>query len=605
MLSRRTLTGLFSFVSLFLPSVAQPSEVSLPTPLTHYSTYDPELAGLAIASAILPQLDPDMRARALAAVQTPDAADRLALSEAETLATLKELEWDKWRPEIVELFLHQSRVLDVIPESAAEWVPLVHDSLLLFLNRLGEERFVERLIEQARLPSDADRGELLLAFVAKTPSLQKLGQILARNPAIAPDLRQALQTLENSIATTSRDEVVKTIQDALGGDVVSRYQLHFAEEVLAEASVGAVIRATLIEPGEQITQQSVCKVLKPYATTGLQEELEILQSAIQNLQDNGEFYDIGAAPIVELFQDVRDALAKEIQVPEEQQNLSRAAEYYKDQKEILIPEIYAFSTPTVTCMQFVNGVKITDAFPGNPDARAKLAERLSDALTFDVIFSEKEDALFHGDPHAGNVLHVVDDPAVPYRIALIDWGVSEEFPKAQRKQLIQLLVGLTLGDPKRLANNLSALVELEDPSSEQEKETGDLVDRVLAEKDRDSFQLLNDLITELGRQGFSIRFNAAIFIKSQLTIAGILVELDPEFKQGDYLMSRVSGQVFKETPTRLLRTVYFPAWNSHNYKTLMSNEDVKDVQAQRIGRGFKKIGKGIWAVISAPAKLFP
>ena len=320
-------------------------------------------------------------------------------------------------------------------------------------------------------------------------------------------------------------------------------------------------------------------MLKPYATTGLQEELEILQAAIQNLQDNGDFYDIGAAPVVELFQEVRDALAKEIRVPEEQQNLARAAAYYKGQEEILIPEIYAFSTPTVTCMQFVNGVKITDAYPGDTEARARLAQRLSDALTFDVIFSDQEDALFHGDPHAGNVLHVVDDPKLPYRIALIDWGLSEVFPKAQRKQLLQLLVGLTLGDPKRLANNLGALVQLEEPSPAQEQAISDLVDRVLTDKDRDSFQLLNDLITELGRQGFSIRFNAAIFIKSQLTIAGILVEPDPEFKQGDYLMSRVSGQVFKETPTRLLRTVYFPAWNSHNYKTLMSNEDVKDVQA--------------------------
>ncbi len=604
MLLRRKLSVFFSFVSLFLSSVTHPSEVPLPTPLAHYETYDPELAGLAIASAILPRLDPDIQARVLAAMQTPDAVNSEAISETAILAAMKELEWDKWRPEIVELFLHQSRVLEVIPESAEDWVPLVHDSLLLFLDRLSEERFVERLMEQVRLPRDADRGDLLLAFVAKTPSLQKMGQILARNPAIAPDLRRALQTLENSIATTSRDEMVQTIEDALGEDVVSRYQIYFAEDVLAEASVGAVIRATLIEPGEQVTQQAVCKILKPYATTSLQEELEILATAIQNLQDNGDFYDIGATPLVALFREIRDALSKEIQVTEEQRNLARAAEYYKDQKEILIPEMYAFSTPNVTCMQFVNGVKITDAYPGDCEARAKLAQRLSDALTFDVIFSDHEDALFHGDPHAGNVLHVVDDPEVPYRIALIDWGLSEVFTKAQREQLIQLLVGLSLGNPKRLVNNLGALVELEEPSLAREQATSDLVGRVLTYKDRDTFQLLNNLISELGRQGFSIRFNAAIFIKSQLTIAGILVELDPDFKQGDYLMSRVSGQVFKETPTRLLRTVYFPAWNSHNYKSMMSNEDVKDVQWQRCGRTFKKIGKGIWAVVSAPAKLF-
>ena len=599
---RQKLALIFSFTFFFLSSIAYPSEIPLPTPLAHYETYDSELAGL--ASAILPQLDPDIRARVLAAMQTPDSVNSEAISETKILAVMKELEWDKWRPEIVELLLHRSRVLDVIPESAENWVPLVHDSLLLFLDRLSEERFVERLMEHVRLPRDADRGDLLLAFVAKTPSLQKLGQLLARNPAIAPDLRQALQTLENSIVTISRDEIVQTIEDALGEDVVSRYQIYFAEDVLAEASVGAVIRATLIEPGEQVIQQAVCKILKRSATTSLPEELEILATVIQNLQDNGDFYDIGAAPVVELFREIRDALSKEIQVTEEQRNLARAAEYYKDQEEILIPEIYAFSTPNVTCMQFVNGVKITDAYSGNLGARAMLAQRLSDALTFDVIFSDHEEALFHGDPHAGNVLHVVDDTDVPYRIALIDWGLSEVFPKAQREQLVQLLVGLTLGDPKRLGNNLGALVELDEPSPAREQAISDLVDRVLTHKDRDSFQLLNDLVTELGRQGFPIRFNAAIFIKSQLTIAGILVELDPDFKQGDYLMSRVSGQVFKEMPTRLLRTIYFPAWNSHNYKSMMSNEDVKDVQWQRCGRTFKKIGKGIWAVVSAPAKLF-
>ena len=56
--------------------------------------------------------------------------------------------------------------------------------------------------------------------------------------------------------------------------------------------------------------------------------------------------------------------------------------------------------------------------------------------------------------------------------------------------------------------------------------------------------------------------------------------------------------MLKETHTRLLRTVYFPAWNSHNYTSMMSNEDVKDVQVKRIGGGFKAMGKGIWWLVS-------
>jgi len=63
-------------------------------------------------------------------------------------------------------------------------------------------------------------------------------------------------------------------------------------------------------------------------------------------------------------------------------------------------------------------------------------------------------------------------------------------------------------------------------------------------------------------------------------------------------MARISGQVARELHTRFLRTIYFPAWNSHNYTSMMSNEDVKDVQFQKIGRGFKAVGRGIWKGIT-------
>ena len=108
------------------------------------------------------------------------------------------------------------------------------------------------------------------------------------------------------------------------------------------------------------------------------------------------------------------------------------------------------------------------------------------------------------------------------------------------------------------------------------------------------FKLLDELIATLAKEGYSVRFTTTMFIKSQLTISGILTELDPDFAQDDYVMSRISGQVTSELGTRFLRTIYFPAWNSHSYTSMMSNEDVKDVQFQKIGRGFKAAGRGIW-----------
>jgi len=84
------------------------------------------------------------------------------------------------------------------------------------------------------------------------------------------------------------------------------------------------------------------------------------------------------------------------------------------------------------------------------------------------------------------------------------------------------------------------------------------------------------LLLALVQEGYATRFNLNLFVKSQVTISGILAELDPTFKQDDYVEKKISGLVWKELPKRLLYTLWFPAWNSRSYRSLVSNEDIKD-----------------------------
>jgi ubiquinone biosynthesis protein len=584
--------------ALWLVAAPAPAQVELPTPLEHYETYDLERAARELALQAMVEVPEEQRARFMALFQMARSTPDRKYTAEEVRAVLEGAPWKRWRPQILRLFLHASRILEVVPDSHRNWIPLIHDCLLLFLDRLGEDRLIDRLVEQINLPRDADRGERILAFIAGIPSLQKLAQIIARNEALAPDIRRALQTVENSLATMSHAETLALVESELGEDTIARYRLQFADHVLAEASIGAVLPATFAWPGSNIREDAACKVLKPKAISAMEEDLQIIDEVLAYFERNRDFYHIGDAPLVDMFVEVREALSRETRVEDERRNLLRAGAYYRDDEKVIVPEVYPFSTANATCMELIHGRKITDAFPGRPRERARLARRLSDALTFDVLFSTRESALFHGDPHAGNVFHVEDSEGDPYRIALLDWGLSAEFSREEREKLVQLLVGLHLGDGKRLGENIDAILEWE-PGSEQERQKmRDRIERISAEHAGAGwFAVLNQIITRLAADGYSIRYEAAIFIKSQITIAGMLKELDPTFEQDKYLMSRMSGQVFKELPTRLLRTVYFPAWNSHHYRSMLSNEDVKDVQFQRIGHGLKKLAKGIWYVI--------
>jgi len=254
----------------------------------------------------------------------------------------------------------------------------------------------------------------------------------------------------------------------------------------------------------------------------------------------------------------------------------RARQYYKDNKNVVVPELFPISTNHVTFMQYISGEKITSAFEGEPAQRSIMAKRLVDVMTSDVIFASSKEPIFHGDPHAGNVFHVTGNPTNPYQIALLDWGLYGRFPQEDRVALMQLILGVRLKDTKRLHDNVGGLLAHGMPDDPQKVQQIDaVIARVIqpGEK-RTSFGALEELLVGLIDEGYATKFSLNLFIKSRITIAGILTELDPALDQDEYLSERVRSLVKREIPKRLLYTIWFPAWNSRSYRSLLSNADV-------------------------------
>ncbi len=564
--------------------------LSLPTLMEHYEEFNVEAHAQALLTDLM-RTHPEVQA-ILPTLLAKMTSGSLELS-ADISTLLSELPRQDWEQEILEQLIHRSRVLEMITPELVKWRPFVHDSLIYFLHELGPEEVLKRFLSQLQISGDVDRGGRVLEFAAGTPILQKIGQILARNQAIPQDFRVSLQKLENAILTTDAETLRAMIRADLGEEIIAAYRLELASEILAEASVGSVIAGSLTLPGEPGPRRIVCKVIKPEAEKGLRHQLQAFDSLGSYLQENSAFYELGDFPLADLFNEIRDALAKEILVVEEQRNLSRAADYYANNPRILVPEIYEISTPNVTVMDFVDGVKVSEAFPGDQEARAKVARRLSNALTYDVIFNRRDLAIFHGDPHAGNVYHVTAGTGDRYRLALLDWGLLGEFTLQERKQLVQLLFGIQLGHRKKLQGNIGVLIEGGLPDSEPEREKIDQIiqDAQNSFSGQGSFVLLEAISAELAKQGYEVPFNLALFVKSQLTISGILYELDPELKQDQLVMQQLSGQVMKEFPRRFLYTLSVVKWNSRDFDSLLSNGDVMGYQARKVGHTFGKIFK--------------
>ena len=577
----------FCVFALLAVSHRSQAEVPLPTPKDHYGSFDPAEAGLKLFTEMMGEADPSIQKMMMDLASAPETLAKIPRAEVRLL--LGAVDWKKWKAPVLEVFLHYSNVLDVIPENPDKWTPVVHDGLLYFLDHLDQERLIDRFLDLVYLPPDSSRGERILQFASRTPTFQKIGQILGRNTGVEEDIQKSLQSLENTIQTASYQELVKSINDSLGREVMEMYDIKLADRILAEASVGAVIRASLQMPGEKERRDVVCKVIKPYVFRAITEEGEIIDQLTRYFTQHNDFYDLGGMPLTEMFQEIRKSMADEIRTEGEQQNLVRAGKYYESNPRILVPHLYPFSTKQVTVMEFVRGEKISNAFAGDERQRAIMARRLSDVLTTDVIFSKQEEALFHGDPHAGNVFHTLNDSKDPYRIALLDWGLFGLFPRAQRAQLIQLMLGIQLNDAQRLRKHLGALIQGELPTDPVKAARLDqaIKETLQQRSKRSNFDTLGDLIFRLTKEGYVLRFNLALFIKSQVTIAGILAGLDPTLKQDDYLMKRAGSLVRRELPKRLLNTLWIPGWNSHSYGSMLSNEDVKDVVFNNVFAWFR------------------
>ena len=572
MTTRNIIVGLSLFCALAQAAGGQ-SGLVLPTPRDHYKTYNVESAQLSLVARVLSEVDPETRKAAVKFLEAgANPGDLSRMKPEDVIRLARGAGILKYKAEMLEILVHSSQVLETVPATSFDtYGPIIHDALLAFLDGLSEERMIDHAVAMANA-KDASRGEKILIFASRIPTLQKIGQILARFEGIPPDIQQSLQSLENGIRTMNRDELVAYVEKEVGAERVRKYDLRFDDRILAEASVGAVIFGSFQPSGESSKRQNfVCKVIKPYVLSGLPEEMRSIERLITLMTKFGDTYKIEEFNLKDFFADVRVQLENEIKVGEEQAHFRKAYEFYKNHEEVKVPEIFDLSTEHVTFMEFLNIQKLTESFSGDPKSRRILADRLATIMTFEALFSKQPTSIFHGDPHGGNIMRIKDDPKDPYKLALLDWGLMGEFPREQRMEMVQLSLAYGQKSKKRMVRNVGSLIKGGLPKDPQKlARIEEMVGRAMEVKGG-IFEAYGALLEELFKAGYVLEPQFSLFIKSQLTTAGILRELDPTLNQSKLVRKKTTGLIMKEFPKRL---VLLPAWNYRGYRSMLSNGDV-------------------------------
>jgi len=323
----------------------------------------------------------------------------------------------------------------LLPPAYARYKRPIVEGLRFFLERLPARNIAQILGDQSSLPASASAEERLVALAERCPALHKLGQILARDRRLAPELRHHLQRLESLPATTPIETIRATLADELGP--LEALGVTLESPPLAEASVAVVFPFLRTSQARELPiERGVFKVLKPGIETRLARELDLLQEIGGFLDDRCAAFGIPPLEYREVFDQVREKLGTEVNLKGEQHHLELAAETYASEPEVLIPRLLPFCSIRVTAMERIDGHKVTEPGVHNAWDRRRLADLIVEAMIAGPIWSPSSQATFHADPHAGN-LFVTSDR----RLAILDWSLTGTLSEGERIAMTQIVLG--------------------------------------------------------------------------------------------------------------------------------------------------------------------
>ena len=460
--------------------------------------------------------------------------------------------------------IDETSLAPLLPHEYAHFARPITDGLTVFLEGLPAAHQTAILSKQASLAPSATISERLGLLARSCPVLHKLGQILARDQRLAPELRQQLRKLESLPPAVP----IETINGILAAELGPLDQLGVTmlPPALAEASVAVVVPFRHNAAGGQQERQGVFKVLKPGIEERLELELALLERVGSYLDQRCDELRIPHLDYQESFQQVQQKLQDEVRLDREQRHLKRARVCYADEPRVQIPALFDFCTPRVTAMERIEGGKVTDHGIACERKSQQLAQLVVEALIAQPIFSRRRRAMFHCDPHAGNLFLTTDG-----RLAVLDWSLVGSLGERERIAIVQIMLGALTLDARRIISVLEGIAERR--RIDKAALTSIVRDRLRCIRNG-QFCGITWLIGMLDEavQSARLRFGTdlMLFRKSLHTLEGVIAEVGASESQIDsVIFVEFLRQFVLEWPRR-----WFALPNSRHFATRLSNLDL-------------------------------
>ncbi len=396
------------------------------------------------------------------------------------------------------------------------WQTLVPISLYLLV--VGFDWVTRRLRSPRRARARAREAADLVASLG--PAFIKAGQALSTRPDIVPPvLLEELAQLQDQLPGFDPALAMACIEEDLGAPV-GEFFAELEREPISAASLGQVHRGVL-RSGERVA----VKVQRPGLREQITLDLYIVRNLAAWLNRNVRLI---RSDLVALIDELGTRVFEEMDYLNEAGNAERFAELHAHNPRIAVPRIHHEATSRrVLTMEWIDGVKLT-----NLDAVRALGVDPDDLVQVGVNCSLEqllEHGFFHADPHPGNLLALDDG-----RLAYLDFGMMSEVSREARTGLIQAVVHLVNRNFGKLSKDFVSLgflaedVNLEPIVPAFENVFGQALEMGVSRMDFKA--VTDDLSGVMYRFPFQVPPYYALIIRSLVTLEGIALSVDPDFK---------------------------------------------------------------------------
>ncbi|KAB8316038.1 AarF/ABC1/UbiB kinase family protein [Tolypothrix campylonemoides VB511288] len=422
------------------------------------------------------------------------------------------------------------------------------------------------------------------------PAYIKIGQALSTRPDLVPPVYlEELTQLQDKLPPFPNEIAYRFIEEELGASPEEIY-LELSREPIAAASLGQVYKGKL-KTGEEVA----VKVQRPDLRERITIDLYILRRLAKLAQRNIKRV---RSDLVGILDELGDRIFEEMDYIHEGENAERFFQLYGHMKDVYVPKIYwEYTNRRVLTMEWINGVKLTQT----EELRA-LGINARYLIEVGVQCSLRqllEHGFFHADPHPGNLLATVDG-----QLAYLDFGMMSEIKPQQRYGLLEAIVHLVNRDFEGLGRDYVKL-EFLTPDTDLTpiipafaRVFGNALGASVAELNIKS--ITDDLSALMYEYPFRVPAYYALIIRSLVTLEGIAINIDPNFKvlseaypyvakrlltdQAPELRSSLRDLLFKEGTFRWnrLENLLRNARNSQDYDfDLVLNQGIDFLSSER------------------------